>query len=239
MRSPAIGPPPLHLRRALREALLRVSHWPAARHHTGQRPVAAAAAAERRRQQSGGGKAAVATAAAAAETECLRCPVRRDGDTEPPSRVCVISLSRARPAALPHAHAPPCGGRLLVGHARRVFACNFYSLFSRPARLPDQPISSQKRPKFSSRCRPRPRLGLRPRPRWGSAPDPVVSKNFTFSIGVTQIPSPRFLSKFFLLHRWKGLFELYTTVHVRQKVHRRLSFGARFSEVAALGVAHP
>ena len=53
--------------------------------------MAAAAAAERRRQQSGGGKAAVATAVAAAETECLRCPVRRDGDTEPPSRVCLAA----------------------------------------------------------------------------------------------------------------------------------------------------
>ena len=51
---------------------------------------------------------------------------------------------------------------------------------------------------------------------WFASPD-GVSKIFTFSIGVTQIPSPRFLSIFFLLHRWKGLTELSTRLSTSDK----------------------
>ena len=128
------------------------------------------------------------------------------------ARVPHLSLARVpRPSRMPMPRRAVAGSWSVMRGV--FFACNYHSLFRGPRDCRINQFQARNGQKFLRGapprtplwgCRPRPRLGLRPRPRWGSAPD-GVSKIFTFSIGVTQIPSPRFLSKFFLLHRWKGL----------------------------------
>ena len=123
----------------------------------------AAAAAERRRQGGGGyggsgGGDRVPPLPGAAR--------RRHGAAV----ARVPHLSRARPAALPHAHAPPCGGRLLVGHARRVFACNFTALFRGPRDCRINQFQAKNGQNFLRGAPPRTPLGLPPQTPPGAPP---------------------------------------------------------------------